>query len=382
MNDDATLLRAYADKSSEAAFAELVRRHIDLVYGAALRRTGGDAHTAADIAQQVFIKLARHARKLSHHTVLCAWLYTTTRNVALNVVISDQRRQARNAVALQLGDASSPDWERVRPLLDDAIDELAEADRAAVLLRFFQNRPFAEIGVVLQLSEDAARMRVERALGKLRGILARHGVKSTAAALTTVFANQVGAVAPAGLVGSITSAALSGAATAGLAVAGAGIFMSTKSTLIVSVVALAAISTTFLQWNRAVRAETELAALTADRDGLRSQLATEQQRAKRSVQDMTALRSEVDALKAKPLPVDRPTTSDQRQQRASTLAPDEVRVLALTVAAKTATDAYRAAHNGQEPPNTQALIPYFATPQDGADYVEFLETLKEHADGK
>jgi len=97
---------------------------------------------------------------------------------------------------------------------------------------------------------------------------------------------------------------------------------------------------------------------------------------------MTALRSEVDALKAKPLPVDRPTTSDQRQQRASTLAPDEVRVLALTVAAKTATDAYRAAHNGQEPPNTQALIPYFATPQDGADYVEFLETLKEHADGK
>src|SRR5690606_1339854 len=112
--------------------------------------------------------------------------------------------------------------------------------------------------------------------------------------------------------------------------------MSIKSTLIVSVVALAAISATFLQWNRAVRAETELAALTADRDGLRSQLATEQQRAKRSAQDMTALRSEVDAVKAKPLPVDRPTTSDQRQQRASTLAPDEARVLALTVAAKTA----------------------------------------------
>lgn len=158
--------------------------------------------------------------------------------------------------------------------------------------------------------------------------------------------------------------------------------MSTKSTLIVSVVALLAISATFLQWNRAVRAETELAALTADRDGLRSQLATEQQRAKRSAQDMTALQSEVDALKTKALPVDRPTTSDQRQKRASTLAPDESRVLALTVAAKTATDAYRAAHHGEEPPNIQALIPYFATPQEGADYVEFLETMNEHADGK
>src|SRR5271169_5586876 len=52
MNDDAALLRSYADEGSEAAFAELVRRHVDLVYGAALRRTGGDPHRAADVAQQ------------------------------------------------------------------------------------------------------------------------------------------------------------------------------------------------------------------------------------------------------------------------------------------------------------------------------------------
>lgn len=382
MNDDATLLRAYAEKSSEAAFAELVRRHVDLVYGAALRRTGGDAHGAADVAQQVFIKLARHAQNLSRHTVLCAWLHTTTRNVALNVVISEQRRKARDAAALQLGDAQNPEWERMRPLLDDAIEELAEADRAAVLMRFFQNRPFAEIGATLQLSEDAARMRVGRALEKLRSILARRGVKSIGTALTAVLANYASAAAPASLAGSITSAALAGAATTGVAAAGVGIFMSTKSVLISGVVALAAISATFVQWNRAVRAETQLAAMTAERDVLRTQLVSEQQQAKRAAPAAPALRSEAEAPKAKPAAVDRPTTPDQPPPRTAKLAPDEERVLALTVAAKTATDAYRTAHQGQEPPNPQALLPYFTTPGDGADWFEFLETLKAPAGGK
>ena len=82
MNDDTALLRRYAEEGSEAAFTELVRRHVDLVYGAALRRTGGDSHRAADVAQQVFTTLARQAQKLSRHTVLSAWLHTATRNAA------------------------------------------------------------------------------------------------------------------------------------------------------------------------------------------------------------------------------------------------------------------------------------------------------------
>ena len=65
MNDDATLLRRFVEQDSEAAFTELVQRHLDLVYGAALRRTGGDAHAAADVAQQVFAALARQARSVS-----------------------------------------------------------------------------------------------------------------------------------------------------------------------------------------------------------------------------------------------------------------------------------------------------------------------------
>src|SRR5882762_1184871 len=99
MNDDAALLRRYAEDGSDTAFTELVRRHVDLVYSAALRRTGGDTHRAADVAQQVFTTLAREARQLSRHAVLGAWLHTATRNAALNLMISESRRHARESAA-------------------------------------------------------------------------------------------------------------------------------------------------------------------------------------------------------------------------------------------------------------------------------------------
>src|SRR6185503_8957179 len=164
MNDDTALLRRYADEGSEAAFTELVRRHVDLVYGAALRRTGGDAHRAADVAQQVFTALAREARKLSHHAVLSAWLHTATRNAALNLMISEQRRQIRETAALDpsLAADASLDWEHVKPVLDTAIDELPESYRTAVVLRFLQHQGFAEIGAALRISEEAARRRTHR----------------------------------------------------------------------------------------------------------------------------------------------------------------------------------------------------------------------------
>ena len=102
MIDDATLLRRYAEEKSEAAFAEFVRRHIDLVYAAALRRTG-DAHRAKDVAQHVFATVARNARSLARHAMLGAWLHTATRNAALNLMISEQRRQIRERTVARDG---------------------------------------------------------------------------------------------------------------------------------------------------------------------------------------------------------------------------------------------------------------------------------------
>ncbi len=160
MNDDAALLRRYAETGWNPAFTELVRRHVDLVYRAALRRTDGNTHRAADVAQQVFTALTRDAQKLTRHTVLAGWLHTATRNAALNLMISEQRHQARELAAQALAPAAedSPlDWDRLRPVLDAAIDELPESDRTAVILRYLEQRPFAEIvaGAYLGFSREA-----------------------------------------------------------------------------------------------------------------------------------------------------------------------------------------------------------------------------------
>lgn len=220
MTDDAVLLRRYAEEKSETAFTELVRRHVDLVYSAALRRTGGDAHAAADVAQHVFTRLARDARKLAGHAVLTAWLYAATRNAAVDLQRATRRREIREQEAqrmqeLQAGPGMDHHWAQLRPVLDAAMDELPEADRAAVLLRFFERRGFAEIGTLLNLGEDAARMRTGRALEKLRERLARRGITSTTAALAMALGAQAVGAAPAGFVVNVATGALVSAGAAG-----------------------------------------------------------------------------------------------------------------------------------------------------------------------
>jgi RNA polymerase sigma factor (sigma-70 family) len=231
MPADADLLQRYADDHSEDAFAELVRRHLDGVYSSALRRVGGDTHLAQDVAQAVFVALARQSRGLVSHPFLTAWLYATTRNEAANTVRRERRRKTREAAATAMNETndsssaeSAANWSRLSPVLDDAIDQLSETDRAAILLRFIDRRPFAEIGANLRVTEDAARMRVDRALDKLRTLLTRRGITSTSAALGLVLANNAVAAAPISVATSVTLAAIGTIpATATAAVASAKI---------------------------------------------------------------------------------------------------------------------------------------------------------------
>jgi RNA polymerase sigma factor (sigma-70 family) len=133
---------------------------------------------------------------------LTGWLYTSTRFVAANLRRAERRRSAREQEAHAMNaifntTESEPDWSQIRPLLDEAMHTLDADDREAVLMRHFENRSYAEIGASFGLTENAARMRVERALGKLHGALAKHGVTSTAMALAGLLtANAVGAAPP------------------------------------------------------------------------------------------------------------------------------------------------------------------------------------------
>jgi RNA polymerase sigma factor (sigma-70 family) len=185
----------------------------------ALRRVGGDTHLAEDVAQRVFADLALKASSLSHHPALAGWLFTSARFVAAKTVRSERRRRTHEQEALTMQEfekdaTSEVSWDELRPILDDMIGELGETDRVAILLRFFDQRPFAVVGAKLGLSENSARMRVDRAIGKLRTRLARRGVRSTAAALSLALGSQAGAAVPGELAGAITGSALANVAAA------------------------------------------------------------------------------------------------------------------------------------------------------------------------
>jgi RNA polymerase sigma factor (sigma-70 family) len=225
MLTDADLLRRYAQDSSESAFGELVARHINLVYSTALRVLNGDEHRACDVAQSVFTDLARKASRLSNQAStgtngrgatlleISGWLYTSTRFAAAKVVRAEQIRRQHEQKAhamnqLLQGSSVEPDWAQLRPVLDDAMGVLDEADRGALLLRFFEGNDLRAVGTALGVSEDAARMRISRALEKLRELLAKRGVTTTAGALSLTLTAHVVEAAPAGLVATITSTAV------------------------------------------------------------------------------------------------------------------------------------------------------------------------------
>jgi len=214
--DDHKLLAEFARSESEAAFDAIVERHLNLVYSAALRFTG-NPHNAQEITQTVFIILARKAGKLPPRTVLSGWLYQAARLTAANFVKGEIRRQRREQEAYMQSTLTEPDaaaWKQIAPLLDEAMGQLGETDRNAVVLRFFENRTAREVGAALKLTEAAAHMRVNRALEKLRKIFTKRGVTLTTTLIAgAVAANSVQA-APMGVAATISATAAKGAVVA------------------------------------------------------------------------------------------------------------------------------------------------------------------------
>lgn len=266
MSDDSELLQRYAVEKSEEAFAELVQRHVDLVYSMALRQVAGDVHLAEDVTQQVFRALALKAAALARRPAISGWLCRSTHFAASDLVRAERRRRAREqkvyAMNSLLDDSSQPaDWDKFRPVLDAAVAELGEPDRDAVALRFFDGRSFAEVGAKLRLTENAARMRVERALDKLRRVLAQRGVTSTAAALSVALAGQSSMATPPALVSAVVVSAASASVISG----GSGVSLSLmaanslKITVVGALLVVGGVSL-FLQ-HRA--AQLEIAALRA-----------------------------------------------------------------------------------------------------------------------
>jgi RNA polymerase sigma factor (sigma-70 family) len=212
MQTDMELLGEYAHNKSEAAFASLVSRHVNLVYSVALRLVC-DGHLAEEVTQTVIIILARKAARLPRDTIVAGWLYRTTRFAAMKAMTLVRRRHDREQEAYmrsQLNQTDRDPWADIEPLLEAAMGELGQEDQNALVLRFFEGRGFKEISSALNTTEAAAKMRVNRALEKLRKLLSRRGLTVSAAILAGAL--SVGAVqgAPVGLAGSVTVAAVNG----------------------------------------------------------------------------------------------------------------------------------------------------------------------------
>ncbi|MDB6095190.1 MAG: polymerase, sigma-24 subunit, subfamily [Verrucomicrobia bacterium] len=222
-DDDVSLLRRYARDRSQAAFAALVQRRIGLVYSCALRRVGNDTQLAEDVTQEVFSALARKAPELCQRSCLLGWLHVSAQRAAAEIVRTEQRRKSRETQATLMENILHPptatpetDWTHLRPLLDELITDLKDVDREALMLRFFEKRPFAEIAATLSLTEEGARKRTERAVERIRAELARRGVTSSSGALAFVLAEQTASAVPAALAGNITAAAFAEVAAAGV----------------------------------------------------------------------------------------------------------------------------------------------------------------------
>ncbi|MGO9478297.1 MAG: sigma-70 family RNA polymerase sigma factor, partial [Limisphaerales bacterium] len=249
MTTDLDLLGQFTRDRSQDAFTALVNRHVNLVYSAALRQVRSP-QLAEEVAQSVFTDLARNAARLNHATggtpLLTAWLYQVTRRTAIDVVRKESRRQLREQIAVEMTNMNSnpSEWTQIEPLLDEAMDALDETDRAAILLRYFENKNLREVGASLGISDDTAQKRVSRAVDRLREFFSKRNVTISASGLTVLITANAIQAAPVGLAVTISSAAIlagTSITTTATATAVKTIAMTTlQKTLITATIAAAA----------------------------------------------------------------------------------------------------------------------------------------------
>jgi RNA polymerase sigma factor (sigma-70 family) len=252
--DDAALLRSVAEHGDEYSLGVLIDRHMRFVYSVALRRVNGDTHFAQDVSQQVLVDMGLKAKALSEHPALKAWLFTATRYAAGKLMKSEQRRRVREETQsmneFHGQDTPPVEWDRLRPVLDEALERLGNRERRAVIQRFFEGLTFGQIGKSEGISEDGARLRVNRALGKMAAFMKKGGIESTAAALALGLTGEAAASVPPAVADAVTQGTLGILRSAPAAGAAVGMISATASSKAALGVSAALVIMTAIAWQQ------------------------------------------------------------------------------------------------------------------------------------
>jgi RNA polymerase sigma factor (sigma-70 family) len=268
-----------------------------MVYSAA-QRIVRDGHLAEEVAQAVFTTLAEKAGAIRASQVVGGWLYNTTRHLAMHAVRTEQRRRERERAALVMQSINSgSDTDRINDQLEPAMAELEANDRDALVLRYLENRSLREVGEDLGIAEDAARMRVNRALERLRGVLERRGVAVTSVLLATIIGSSTSTVVPAALGATITSTAAAAVTAATLTQSTIITTMNLLNAKAVAAIAGAALlagsGTYFVQQQKINRENRENRALIAQREKLTADHETALALIRAREQELEGLRQEL-----------------------------------------------------------------------------------------
>ncbi len=236
---DTSLLQQFAENRSQDAFSRLVSRHSDWVYSAALRQVR-DRHLAEDVTQAVFLVLADKAPKLAD-VPLHRWLFKVTRYASANARRARTRRETyERRAAMQTTETLEPDsnamWGEIAPMLDDLMDKLRSQDRDAILLRFYQHKSIAEVAQSLGVTEGAAKIRILRAVEKLRSMFHGRGVVVPTDALSAALIAYTTHAAPVTL--NITFSVASAASPAVAIAKGASTMLATAKIKILAAILL------------------------------------------------------------------------------------------------------------------------------------------------
>jgi len=315
---DLELVQNYLRNGSQKAFSALVSRHLNLVFSAALRQMRSP-QLAEEVCQSVFSDLAQSAAQLKPDTILTAWLYEVTRRTAIDVVRRESRRQRREKAAFELTamNATTDDWKEIEPFLDEAMHTLDAHDRAAVLLRYFENKSLRDVGEALGTNDDAAQKRVSRAVERLREFFSKRGITVGASGVAVVISANAVQAAPAGIAFTISSA-IAGTALANITTSTAikTIGMTTLQKSLITVTLVASVGTAVYEGRQVNNLKTRLQTIegraptstTPDIDALKRErdeaiareasLQEENLRLKKTTAEVPKLRGELAVLRA------------------------------------------------------------------------------------